>query len=80
MNVTARAPNFWSGSAVVKGPAVSIGNFVKVIYPVLVPCNKIVADRSVSCAAAQFRASNESLGGERCCAAIRQLALHRNRT
>lgn len=58
--------------AVVKGPAVSISNFIKVIYPVLVPCNKIVADRSVSCAAAQFRASNESLGGERCCAAIQR--------
>lgn len=50
-----------------KEEPVSIGNFVKVIYWVLVPCNKIVAIRSVSCAVAQFRASNESLGGGKSC-------------
>lgn len=50
------------------------------------PCNKIVANRSVSCATAQFRASNESFGrggrnrGGLFLHSVRQLALHHNRT
>lgn len=84
-------PNFRRCPRRCKGRAVvSIGNFVKVIYWVLVPCNKIVAIRSVSCAV-QFRAPNESRAGEGSCSSSSSelfhsvmqqpaRALHHNRT